>query len=735
MEAACRGGADVPRVVHDLWTRRRQHEPPETALGSPLLALHASSDVDPVLPEQIADARSLLRALRSTVAGPRAQTRPGPGRGPVGQGGPVGQAGPAESADELRRRIVARFLSGRRGHFGSGQCAPLDEVELFVAEGRDVFVVVKFMDEAPHLAATLHSLLGQRGVDPGRVVIVAADNNSTDGSDRVVAEVSKRNRTAVRVVHLNQSTPGAGNTARLGVDRCIATVYRMCELDGDWSRLHHAVIGVSDGDTVYHPRLLGELLRIFDTEPATEAVMPFLTYKLTAATRLFAGHLPADPAQLAAAAGAGPATATEVDLTDAAAFTRFPRHERRHERRRDGDGVMLLGGWGGPPLRVQLRHVDHHGRRFGVLRDPAGRLGFVLGDRTLVLAEAPATGDDTTLVFLENGGVRPEEKWRWHALIGHELFLRWLFAGNGVPVEMVYPDTSDALKLVRAWAFAIGGQHQLRRPGLRIVTGSDYQSGRVVQAAGGTVRLAPADAYAETEIDRLAKMVRNLARDQSVFYGALRSSALERASGLYVHMTRIQPAVEQEVRTYPDSFFQDVVFPERVLLSLRWVLQNALRLAAHGTPLARKLVRERVLARAFAHPGTVEQRWFGEERLRALRAASPDEHVDLAEAMADGLIAERHRELMHWYTSTLRDYFHHQRVPQECYEWLLTGVEHARNAVTERPAPVDPSIVWDGAEFALDLTRGQAVAMRVEPHPEGKVAAGATARHGDVAEP
>jgi hypothetical protein len=696
---------EAPTIVPDLWTRRRQHEPPITALESPLLALHASSEVDPVLPEQIADARRLLRLLRS--------------------GEPAVDSGEAE---ELRRRIVARFLSGRRCRFGGAECAPFDVAPALVQEGRDVFIVVKFMDEAPHLAATLHSLLAQRGVSSGRVVIVAVDNNSTDGSDRIVAEIDAGNRTGVRIICLNQATPGAGHTARLGVDRCIATVYRMCELDGDWHRLHTAVIGVSDGDTVYHPELLSHVLHIFDRESATEAVMPFLTYKLTAATRLFSGYLSADPEELLGIAGSAPATVTDADLTDVTAFDHFPRAERR----RDG-GAMLLGRGDRLPLRVELRHRDRHGRRFGLLRDRAGNPGFVLWDRTLVLSRAPATGDDPTLVFLENGGVRPDEKWRWHALIGHELFLRWLFAGCGVPVEMVYPDTSDALKTMRTWALAIGGQHQLRRPGLRIVTGSDYQSGRVVQVAGGTVRLAPAHVYAETEIDRLVKMVRNLARDQSVFYGALRSSALERASGLYIHMTRIQPAVEQEVRTYPDSLFQDVVFPERVVLSLRWLLQNALRLAAHGTPRARRAVREQVLAWLFPEPAAVEAGWFDEPRLRKLREASPDEHVDVAERIAEELIAAHHKDLMRCYIRTLEDYFRARQVPPQRYEWLLADVERTRNAVVEQPAAVDPSVVWDGAEFSIDLVRGQAVAMHPQPSANRPPAAGRSPGCGDVA--
>ncbi len=101
---------------------------------------------------------------------------------------------------------------------------------------------------------------------------------------------------------------------------------------------------------------------------------------------------------------------------------------------------------------VPLAHVDEYGRRFGVIRDPAGRFGYVFSDRTLTLAEAPVSGFDAALVFLENGAVRRDEKWRWHSVIGHDLFLYWAFAGMALPEAMVFPDTSDALKTFRVWS-------------------------------------------------------------------------------------------------------------------------------------------------------------------------------------------------------------------------------------------------------------------------------------------
>lgn len=668
-------------LYHYTWTQRRQAEPPLATLNSPLLALHASSAVDPLLPEQIRLARQVLIA--------RAQ-------------------GCGAAPHELQRQVVRRFLAGRAGYYGAEQSAPFDEAAQLASEGRDVFLVVKFMDEAPHLETTLRSLLNQDGVDLGRVVIVAVDNNSTDGSGHIVKQVTAANLSRVRVIYLNQPMPGAGNAARLGVDRSIATVLRMCETDGRWDRLQDALIAVSDGDTVYHPHALRETLRIFDDCPLVDAVMPFLTYKLTAALRLFAGYQPATPAGFGRRVPPGLAVATDVSLASETAFERLPRGLRRC---RDTD-TMELGVAGGGVLTVPLCHAGDS-QSFGVLRDPAGRLAYVLPDRTLVLADAPVSGSDAALVALENGVIRRDEKWRWHSLIGHDLFLHWLFAGLGVPEEAIYPDTSDALKTIRAWAFAIGGQHQLRRPGLRIVTGSDYQSGRVLQAVGAAVRLGPAEAMAQTEIDRLIKMVRNLVASQAVFYGNIRSGALERASGLYVHMTRIQGDIEEEVRGYEDGAFRDTVFPERFLFLSRWLIQNLMRFYAHDEEEARRIVARRALIPMFG-PGraaAIERDWFAGGCLDPVRDAGADERLDVAERLAERFIESNYPALIRLYENTLRDYFTGQRVAAEHYEWLLADLAAAPNAIAVRPRDVDPSVVWDGSEFVIDVVRGQALSM------------------------
>lgn len=674
---------------HRLWTEQNQSQPPETAIDSPLLTLAHSSDVNPLEPEQVTEARRVLRQRRALVDEGRAELR--------------------EAVVQGQRDVVERFLAGRRARFGTEQSRPLDDVPALVREGRDTFIVVKFMDERPHLAATMASLVHQRDVDLGRVVILAVDGNSTDGSDAVVTDAITSNPSAVRIEYRNQSMPGAGNAARLGIDTCIATVYEMCRADGRWDRLQTATIAVSDGDTVYHPSTVGTIRRMLDEDPTVDAVMPFLTYKFTAALRLFQDYRPAVPEELHRCAAASEPVPLNVDLSDLHAHRSLPRAGRRP----DGE-AMLLTGDDGTTVSVPLSAVDPYGRRFGVLVDRAGRRGYLFQDRNLVLAEAPVSGFDAALVFLESGGVRPDEKWRWHTVIGHDLFLYWSFAGMGLPESMVFPDTSDALKTARVWSLAIGGQHQLRRPGLRIATGSDYQSGRVLQAVGCAVRLGPAEVFTETETDRLIKMMRNFVRRQSVFYGETRSAALERATGLYVHMTRIQNEIERELRDdYDDEVFAQTAFPERVIFPLRWMLQNAVRYAAHGEA-EHETVRARVL-RVMFRPDTaarVDRDILTPVALSAVADATFHRKQELAERVAETIITDHYVEIMEFYQATLRDFFAAHDVPERCWSWLLDGTTESRNALREQPPKVDPAAVWEGAEFDIDVVRGQVVGLR-----------------------
>ncbi|MDG4766916.1 glycosyltransferase family A protein [Solwaraspora sp. WMMD406] len=679
--------AAVP-PYHRLWAELNRRQPPQTATESPLLALGRSSDVDPLLPEQVDDARRVLSTRADLVDG---------------------------GADTLRtevlagqRRVVERFLAGRRARFGPGQSQPLDDVAALAREGRDIFLVIKFMDEAPHLAATLHSLTNQTGVDLGRVVIVAVDNNSTDGSDAIVKTAIANNRSAARIVYLNQAMAGAGNAARFGVDSCIATVYEMCRADDRWERLQTATIAVSDGDTVYHPETLRAMDQIFAECPTVDGVMPFLTYKFTAALRLFHDYQPARPAELVDRVDGIVPTVVPVELATAAAHDALPRWQRR----RVADGMQVTTA-DGAVLSVPLPATDEFGRRFGVLADARGRRAYLFEDRTLTVEQAPVSGLDAALVFLENGGVRRDEKWRWHTVVGHDIFLHWSFAGMGLPETMVFPDTSDALKTFRVWAFAIGGQHQLRRPGLRIATGSDYQSGRVLQAVGAAVRLGPAEVFAETETDRLIKMIRNFVNQQSVFYGETRSPALERATGLYVHMTRIQDAIEREMRDYEDRIFEQTAFPERVLFPLRWMLQNAVRFYAQGAE-ERRIVSERVWRLMFS-PSTaarIEDEVLTDKVLREFADTPYAEKQVYAERVAEQIIGDHYPEIMDFYAATLRHFFAAYQVAPDCYEWLLDGVRQSRNAVAEQPPPVDPTAVWAGSEFDIDVARGQVVGMR-----------------------
>ncbi|MBL0885597.1 glycosyltransferase family A protein [Myceligenerans indicum] len=676
--------------LHSRWTRQQWDEDPALTLAGPLLSLHRTSDVNDIDHEQIRDARAVLAARAGLGT---ARLTPGDG----------------DAWRDIRttqRRIVERFLAERARYYGDDQVLPFPEAQAMAAEGRDTFVVVKFMDEAPHLEATLDSLLHQ-DYDLSRLVLIAADNNSTDGSTRIVRDVARRGGSAARIIELSQPVPGAGHTARLGVDRAIATVLAMCDADGRWERLQTATVAVSDGDTVYHPGVLGEIRGKLDDHPDVDGVMPFLTYKLTAGLRLLhAGPEQVTLGQLRAADDQRPRGTVPHSLATVAAHDAFPRHGRRLQ-----GATAVLTDHDGVVHEAPVRHDETVGR-FAVFEDPDGKVAYLLPDRTLLLASAPVSGTDAALLALENGLVGADEAWKWHTAIGHDIFLRWAFLGMGLPEEIVFPDTSDALKTFRVWAFAIGGQHQLRRPGLRIATGSDYQSGRVLQAAGCTVVLGSAHAPAETEIDRLIKMVRNFVDEKAVFYGNTRSEMLERATGLYVHMTRIQPQLEAELRDYEDWVFRDVALPERLIFPLRWMFQNAVRYYCHG-PAEEELVRRRFLAAILA-PEEVEAvcRDLLDPEREALAEAPLHEKQRRAEAVAEAVIVAHYPRILAFYADTIRSFMRAHEVDASAYEWLLADVPELRNALRESPPQVDPTAVWSSADFDIDVARGQVTSVK-----------------------
>ncbi|MGI2030363.1 hypothetical protein, partial [Endozoicomonas acroporae] len=144
----------------------------DDALKSDLLSLAYTSDVNDPDPAQFERAQHAL-SIRDTL---------------VEQG-----LDPASVTDvndqgflKLCEEIVREHLASREDYFGPEQCAPLDGAEDMAGEGRDTFLIIKFMDEEPHIRATLDSLLGQQGIDHNRLVIVAADNKSRDRSAQIV---------------------------------------------------------------------------------------------------------------------------------------------------------------------------------------------------------------------------------------------------------------------------------------------------------------------------------------------------------------------------------------------------------------------------------------------------------------------------------------------------------------------------------------------------------------------
>ncbi|ASC72890.1 hypothetical protein XM38_038500 [Halomicronema hongdechloris C2206] len=707
-------------VFHREWTQENQEQDFKTALNSPLFALHKTSDVNDIESIQIDDARRVLRLKRQIASWivEYAELIGGVEWARLSHQSEIQEKAELIATQSLetkaeilrlQRRIVKRFIDGRRNYFEREQSASFDEIEAMAKEKREIFIIIKFMDEAPHIRATLKSLVNQKSIDMERVVIVAVDNNSTDGSDKIVKLVIAENTSRARIIYTNQPISGGGSAARFGVDRIISTIYEMCLHDNDWERLERAIIAVSDGDTVYHPQLLADNVAILNTDSTVDGVMPFLTYKYTAALRLFAKYTSRFSEDLRPHANCAKAVAVPVDLSTIEAYIQIPRHQRRVI---DDETIelIIIDREGVETIRiVKLNNRDALGRKFAALIDNEGHLAYVLSNRTIVLDEAPVSGTDAALVYLENDSVKEDEKWRWHAVIGHDLFLSWAFEEMGLPEESIFPDTSDALKMFRVWSFAVGGQHQLKKPDLNIVTGTDYQSGRVLQAVGNVIRLGPAHAYSETEIDRLIKMIRNFAKGQSVFYGETRSSNVERASGLYLHMTRIQNAVENEVRNFSEDFFREVVFPERIIFPLRWILQNAVRFYAHKEPCARDIVEQRVLNTIFS-PETVvqiKQKWITETTIATIRSVEYINKQKQAEKTAEGIIKEHYREIMSFYKKTLQSFFDAYQIEPQHYSWLLEGVEQSRNALVEDLPRVHPSAVWQGKEFVIDNARGQ----------------------------
>ncbi|MET0355891.1 MAG: glycosyltransferase family A protein, partial [Cellvibrio sp.] len=655
----------MTQYINSIWQHlpmlANRKQTPKQALSSRLLELMHSSNVNKIPEVQIEDAQKVLALRQQVLAGNKTNESL------------------AEIA-QIQQRIVERHLTGREEFYGAEQVQPFDEVEDLLREGRDTFLIIKFMDEAPHIRATLASLLTQTKVDLGRVVIVAVDNNSTDGSGEIIKTTTQEIPSKARVIYVNQKIPGGGSAARYGTDRSMATIYKMCTMDQDWSRLQSARIAVTDGDTIYHHEVVHSLCEVFDNEQGVDGVMPFLIYKLTAALRFFKDYQPLNEKTLFEISQSVSPVAVNTILSNTDAHQFFVRQGRKLT----GDHMVLQQKDGGS-LQVPLIASTPDGRRFGVLQDPQGARAFVIEDRNIVLHQAPVSGFDAALVFMENGGVREDEQWKWHTAIGHDLFLLWMFQHQEVPEEIISPDTSDALKMFRCWAFAIGGQHQLSKPGFKIVTGTDYQSGRVLQSAGCMTVLGTANAWAETEVDRLAKMVRNFSNEQSVFYGETRSRGLDRASGLYLHMTRIQNQVEQEIRNYPDTFFRDIAFPERVVFPLRWLLQNAICVYSTDDKELRAFIESKLFLPMFGNEKfqIIRSMLLTDSALTGLWESSLDQKHHQAEEYAEELIMSCYAEITAFYERTVMSFLQQHGLATENFAWLFKGFDQCRNALKE----------------------------------------------------
>lgn len=615
----------------------------------------------------------------------------------------------------IAREILNTHIEARIAYYGHEQCMAFGNPQELVQQKRDIFLVIKFMDEMPHIASTINSLLNQAEVDLSRVVLVGVNNNSSDESAELFAQIQDAYAGPVKIVLLLQTIPGGGHAARFGVDSCLATIQKMCEVSGDWGLLHRARIAVSDGDTVYHPRLLSDATVTFDQIPDVDGVMPFLTYKLNACLRLFAEYRQEDPEVLSNIIKQNQYQPVNVpvSLKNILAMESMWRAHRK-KTSQDGMAGMSIKFASGGRQFVPFAGQSPSGLHFGVMQDPQGKRAYILENRQILLESEPVSGYENVLIYQENGNVSRNEIWKWHSLIGHDLFLLGAFRQAKLARELILPDTSDALKSFRAWVFAVGGQHQLEKPGLKRVTGTDYQSGRVVQFFGGRTVLGSAEFHSETEIDRLAKMIRNFANGQGVFYGNTRGNSYERASGLYLHMTKIQGAIEEEIRRYPEDFYQHVVFPERLLFPLRWMLQNFISAYAAATSESDE---QDVALQSFRlifddeKWRKIKRFYLSNERIRQLRNTTFESLRRKAEQYAEDIIRDYWQELLTFYTDTLRQFFTFHRMDPASYEFLLAPIIQCRNPLLEDRPTIDTASVWPSSLFEIDDRRGQVMAI------------------------
>ncbi len=681
---------------------RNRARPSRECMESELLALAYTSDVNKPDPEQFARAQRALRLRGAAIA--------------EGWDGTSSGLPSASAYLALCKQIVDAHLEGRASYFGVEQCKPFDEALSLAVEGRDTFLVIKFMDEEPHLRSTIDSILTQVDIDHGRIVVVGVDNMSTDRSGEIFCDMRDQNTTRIRMIYCRQPTPGGGNAARLGVDRCIATVRAMAEASEDLSILHRARIAVSDGDTIYHPALVAEAARLFDSQHDVDGIMPFLTYKLSACLRLFQGWEKRDHQELLAQTVHLSDTYLKVpfSLSSVHCLERFPRQFRKAQGPK-----MRLGLENGELLDIDFLGSLKSGVRFGVIVDPAGNRVLVFEDGFLIPERAPVAGYDAVLVHLDNGLVGKDEVWRWHSMIGHDLFLVWSFAAMGLQRELILPDTSDALKSFRVWTFSVGGQHQLRRPGTERVTGTDYQSGRVHQCFGARTILGSPHCPTETEIDRLAKMIRNFAKSQSVFYGNTRAGALERASGLYLHMTRIQEKVEAEVRSYGEEFYRDVVFPERLLFPLRWMIQNFIGALCTASEGQRPGVAKGSFEILFDNSTwrDIREQILTDAELDLLSSQSFESLRARSEELAEKIICQHWVALLTFYEETVRSFLDHHDIAESNSGFLFKDILNCRNSLLEERPPTDVNEVWSGGEFIVDQERGQVLDLNAARGP------------------
>lgn len=200
---------------------------------------------------------------------------------------------PADSMPErtslittLQAGIVTDYLTERTKIFGEEQTKPLGSQEEF--SDVDTYVVVKLYNEKERIGKAVDSLLNQKNFDLKRLAIVVVNSNSTDKSAEIVDDIIQTNETGAKILRVNQSTYGAGNAARVGSDRALATLAQMSDEKPDL--LNNGIICVVDGDSDFNENYLSSVTNAFLQRQTSESIVPLFSFSQNSQLSLFENY-------------------------------------------------------------------------------------------------------------------------------------------------------------------------------------------------------------------------------------------------------------------------------------------------------------------------------------------------------------------------------------------------------------------------------------------------------------